>query len=169
MRLFKQNANRAGIVGAIVLAVGAVLVSAAVAVAADQTRESYVAQVEPICKANTKANQRILSGAEKKVKEGKLKAVAGQFTRAAVAFEKAIKQLRAVQQPTADTTKLTKWLKQLDKEAQMLREIGKALKSGNKVKAQTLRVRLTHNGNVANNIVLGFDFKDCLIDSSKFS
>lgn len=168
MKVFKQNASRIGI-AAVVFAVGAVLASAAIAAVPEQTRESYVAQVEPICKANTKANQRILAGAEKKVKEGKLKVVAGQFLRAAVAFEKAIKQLRAVQQPTADATKLTKWLKQLNKEAQMLREIGKALKNGNKVKAQTLRVRLTHNGNVANNIVLGFDFKDCLIDSSKFS
>ena len=75
----------------------------------DQTRESYVAQVEPICKTNTKANERILAGAEKKVKEGKLEVAAGQFTQAAAAFGKAVKQIKAVPQPVADAAKLAKW------------------------------------------------------------
>ena len=75
----------------------------------EQTRESYVAQVEPICKTNTKANERILAGAEKKIKEGKLKVAAGQFTQAAAAFGKAVKQIKAVPQPAADAAKLTKW------------------------------------------------------------
>lgn len=143
---------------------------AALAIAApEQTRESYVAQVEPICKTNTKANERILSGVEKKVKEGKLKVAAGQFTQAAGAFEKAVKQIRAVPQPVADQAKLTKWLSYLNEETKLLGQIGKALKAGNKSKAQTLSVRLTHNGNLANNAVLGFEFNYCLIDSSRFS
>jgi hypothetical protein len=135
----------------------------------EQTRESYVAQVEPICKTNTKANERILAGAEKKVKEGKLKVAAGQFTQAAAAFGKAVKQIKAVPQPVADQAKLAKWLGYLEGETKLLSEIGKALKAGNKTKAQTLSVRLTHNGNLANNAVLGFDFDYCLIDSSRFS
>lgn len=135
----------------------------------DQTRESYVAQVEPICKTNTKANERILSGAEKKVKEGKLKVAAGQFTQAAAAFKKAVKQIKAVPQPVADVAKLAKWTAALETETKLLSEIGAALKAGNKTKAQTLSVKLAHNGNVANNAVLGFDFDYCLIDSSRFS
>jgi hypothetical protein len=152
---------------AVLIAVGAF---AALAVAApEQTRESYVAQVEPICKTNTKANERILAGAEKKVKQGKLKVAAGQFTQAAGAFGKAIKQIRVVPQPVADQAKLSKWLGYLGEEQKLLSEIGKALKAGNKTKAQTLSVRLTHNGNLANNAVLGFEFNYCLIDSSRFS
>lgn len=135
----------------------------------DQTRETYVAQVEPICKTNTKANERILSGAEKKVKEGKLKVAAGQFTQAAAAFTKAVKQIKAVPQPVADVAKLAKWTGYLETETKLLGEIGAALKAGNKTKAQTLSVKLTHNGNLANNAVLGFDFNYCLIDSSRFS
>ena len=77
-------------------------------------------------------------------------------------------QIKAVPQPVADTAKLTKWLSYLDRETKMLGEIGKALKANKKSKAQTLSVRLTHNGNVANNQVLGFEFDYCLIDSSKF-
>jgi hypothetical protein len=136
---------------------------------AEQTRETYVAQVEPICKSNTKANERILAGAEKKVKEGKLKVAAGQFTQAAAAFGKAVKQIKAVPQPVADKAKLAKWTGYLEEETNLLSEIGAALKAGKKTKAQTLSVRLTHNGNLANNAVLGFDFDYCLIESSRFS
>lgn len=135
----------------------------------EQTREGYVAQVEPICKTNTKANERILDGAEQKVKQGKLKVAAGQFAQASAAFGKAVKQIKAVPQPVADQAKLAKWTKALEEETKLLSEIGKALKAGNKSKAQTLSVKLTHNGNVANNAVLGFEFDYCLIDSSRFS
>jgi hypothetical protein len=137
--------------------------------AAEQTRENYVAQVEPICKTNTKANEQILAGVRKKIKNGQLNVAAGQFTKASSAFGKAVKQIKAVPQPAADTAKLTKWLGYLEDETKLLGEIGKALKAGNKSRAQTLSVKLTHNGNLANNSVLGFEFEYCLIDSSRFS
>ena len=156
-----------------VSAVAALLVlgaSAALGVTStEQTRETYVVAVEPICKTNTKANERILQGAENKVKQGKLKVAAGQFTQAAAAFGKAVKQIKAVPQPPADTAKLAKWTVALEGETKLLGEIGRALKAENKTLAQTLSVRLTHNGNVANNAALGFDFNYCLIDSSRFS
>lgn len=135
----------------------------------DQTREGYVAQVEPICKTNTKSNEKILAGVRGKIKNGQLNVAAGQFTKASAAFGKAVTQLKAVPQPTADAAKLTKWLGYLEGEKKLLGEIGKALKVGKKSKAQTLSVKLTHNGNLANNSVLGFEFDYCLIDSSKFS
>ncbi len=148
----------------------ALLASAALALAApEQTRETYVTQVEPICKQNTKANEQILAGVRQKIKKGQLNVAAGQFTKASTAFGKAVKQIKAVPQPTADTGKLAKWLGYLEDETKLLGEIGKALKAGNKNKAQTLSVKLTHNGNLANNAVLGFDFDYCLIDSSRFS
>jgi hypothetical protein len=151
------------------LALTALLAAAAVAVTSPtQTREGYVAQVEPICKKNTRANEQILAGVRQKIKQGKLDAAAGQFGKAATAFGRAVKQLKAVPQPVADATKLGKWLRILDDETKLLREISKALAAGNKSRVQTLYVRLTHNGNVANNSVLGFDFDHCLIDSSKF-
>ena len=67
-------------------------------------------QVEPICKTNTKANERILAGAEKKVKEGKLKVAAGQFTAGRGRLQaRPMKQIKAVPQPVADQAKLAKW------------------------------------------------------------
>jgi hypothetical protein len=152
------------------VALVALLVTAAFAATSpDQTRESYATVVEPICKQNTKANEQILAGVRKKIKQGKLKVAAGQFARASTAFGEAVKQLRAVPQPPADATKLSKWLGLLEEEKKLLGEIGKALKANQKPKAQTLSVRLTHNGNLANNAVLGFEFDYCLIDSSRFS
>ena len=111
----------------------------------------------------------VLQGVEKKVKQGKLQVAAGQFTQASVAFGKAVKQLKAVPQPVADEAKLTKWLSYLDAETKYLSDIGKALKAGNKGKAQTLSVKLTHNGSLANNTVLSFEFNYCEIKSSRFS
>lgn len=152
------------------LAATGLLATAALGVTSpDQTRESYAEAVEPICKTNTKANERILSGVEKKVKEGKLAVAAGQFAQASSAFAKAVKQIKAVPQPVADQAKLAKWTGYLEDETKLLSEISKALKAGKKTKAQTLSVKLTHNGNLANNAVLGFDFNYCLIDSSRFS
>ncbi len=135
----------------------------------EQTRESYVTAVEPICKKNTKANEQILDGVRKKIQQGKLRVAAGQFAKASTAFGKAVKQIKAVPQPVADAAKLGKWLTALEKETKLLSDIGNALKAGNKSRAQSLSVQLTHNSNVANNQVLGFEFDYCLIDSSRFS
>ena len=155
---------------AIALLAAALLAAGALAVTSpDQTRESYVAAVEPICKTNTKSNEAILAGVRKKIQKGQLQVAAGQFSKASTAFGKAVKQLRAVPQPVADKAKLEKWLGYLDEETKLLGEIGQALKADKKTKAQTLSVRLTHNGNLANNTVLGFEFDYCLIDSSRFS
>jgi hypothetical protein len=148
----------------------ALLATAALALAApEQTRETYVAQVEPICKTNTKANEQILAGVRQKIQKGQLTVAAGQFAKASTAFGKAVKQIKAVPQPVADQAKLAKWTGYLEGETKLLNEIGKALKAGNKSRAQTLSIKLTHNGNLANNAVLGFDFNYCLIDSSRFS
>jgi hypothetical protein len=152
---------------------GALLLALAVVVplasAAELTREEYVAKVEPVCKTNTQATGRIFKGVKDEVKNGELDKAAKRFKRAVTAFEKTIKQIKAVPQPVADATKLTKWIGYLETEKSFLQKIGKALEDGNKYKAQSLSVRLNRNSNLANNTVLGFGFDYCLIDSSRFS
>jgi hypothetical protein len=152
------------LLGAALFAAGALGVTSP-----DQTREGYVAKVEPICKQNTKANEQILANVRKKIKGGQLKVAAGQFAKASSAFGKAVKQIKAVPQPVADVAKLGKWTGYLEDETKLLSEIGKALKADNKSKAQSLSVKLDQNGRLANNSVLGFEFDYCLIDSSRFS
>ncbi len=169
MKMISRSKKIAATGTTALFAVALLAVGAFAATSPDQTRESYVAAVEPICKTNTKSNEKILSGVRKKIQKGQLSVAAGQFSKASTAFGKAVKQIKAVPQPTADTAKLGKWIGYLETETKMLGEISKALKKDEKSKAQTLSVQLTRNGNQANNSVLGFEFDYCLIDSSKFS
>ncbi len=104
-----------------------------------------------------------------KSKREKLDAAAAQFAKASTALKKALAQLRAVPQPAADQAKLTKWLGYVEDEAELFASAAKKLKAGDKVGAQAMVVRLSHNANLANNQVLAFDFDYCRFDTSKFT
>jgi hypothetical protein len=156
----------------LIASVAAVLLltmAVSVSVAAAPTRDEYRAQVEPICKTNTQANERILAGVRKLVKDGKLKAAGAQFSKAAVALKKALNELRSVPQPTADQARLTKWLGYIKTQVELFERIAQKLKSGDKVGAQAMVVKLTRTANQANNQVLVFEFKYCRLDPSKFT
>jgi hypothetical protein len=137
--------------------------------ATEMTRESYKAAVEPICKTNAEANERILKGVRKEVKEGKLKLAGTKFSKAATALHRTLLQLRAVEKPPADTTKLEKWLKDVALEVTLFQKTAKDLKDGNKAGAQAMVIKLTHNATQANNLVLGFEFHYCRFEPSKFT
>jgi hypothetical protein len=147
----------------------ALAVAVPLATAAELTREEYVARVEPICKANVQANEKIFKGAKEEVKAGELKKGSTHFLRASTALDKTVKQLQAVPQPAADAAKLTKWIGYLKTESGYFQKIGQALAAGDKYKAQNLSVKLNRNSNLANNSVLAFGFNYCRIDSSRFS
>jgi len=147
----------------------AVLATASLAFAIETTRAEYTTQVEPICKANTQANEKILKGVRGEVKQGKLGPASKQFTRASAALKKTLRQLRAVPRPAADEARLAKWLGYVKTEAELFGSTAKKLAAGNKVGAQAMVIRLTHNANLANNQVLGFDFTYCRFDPSKFT
>jgi hypothetical protein len=137
--------------------------------AAEVTREAYKEQVEPICKANVQANEKILKGVRSKVQAGKLKAAGTQFSQAANALHKAYVQLKAVPQPTADEAKLGKWLGYVQQQEVLFRKGGNQLKAGNENGAQQTVIRLTRNANQANNQVVPFEFKYCRFEPSKFT
>ena len=84
-------------------AIATLALAGSMAFADDVTRDSYTAQVEPICKVNGKANQRILKNVRRDVKKGRLKVAGKKFIRASAALKRALRQLRAVPQPAADT------------------------------------------------------------------
>src|SRR5690349_15406725 len=67
-----------------------------------EERNAYREKVEPICKTNVQANERILKGVKGEVKAGKLKSAATKFSKAAIALQKAIGKLKAVPQPSGD-------------------------------------------------------------------
>ena len=153
----------------VAIAVLGVLSAASLALAAETTRAEYVAAVEPICKANTQANEKILKGVKAEVRKGQLKPASKQFAKAATALKKTLTQLQAVPQPAADQKTLAKWLGYVKTEATLFEKVGKKLKAGDKIGAEKMVVLLTHNAELANNTVLDFEFHYCRFNSSKFT
>lgn len=148
----------------------ALAISAAPALAAEEpTRAEYKADVEPICKANTKANENILAGVRSKVKAGKLGPAGRQFSRASTALKKALRQLKAVPKPPADVERLTQWLSRVGDQATLLQKIGKALIDKNRRKAETLSVKLVSGARLTNAIVVSFSFNYCRFEPSKYT
>ena len=147
----------------------AVLLGLAGFAAAETTRDEYKLAVEPICKKNKEESEKFLKGVKTLVKKNKLKQAGADFSNAANALEKAEKQLAAVPQPTADQAKLSKWLSDIKGEVSLMRQIAAKFKAGNKSKGSSLSVKLTHNANTANNLVIAFQFKYCKINPSEFS
>jgi hypothetical protein len=146
---------------AMVLAVGAF--------AAEVSRDEYKEAAEPICKTSEKANERILSGVSKEVKQGKLKTAAAKFTTASKQQTQTLKQLEGLPQPTADEARLAKWLGYLKIEAELFERAGRKLKAGDKPGAEHVFAKLTPNANRANNQVLPFEFRYCELKPQKFS
>lgn len=162
MRGWKRHAGALFAVLALVALVTA-------ASAAEVTRDSYREAVEPICKVNVQANERILKGVKAKVKAGKLTAAAKQFTKAADSTHKAILKLKSVPQPPADEARLAKWISYIEQEERYFRQIAKKLDAGQRNGATEIQIRLRHTANQANNEVIVFEFRYCRVESSKFS
>jgi type IV secretory pathway VirD2 relaxase len=146
----------------------AVLLGVIPAAAAEATRETYKEAAEPICKANTEANEKILKGVRAKVKAGKLDAAAKQFAGAARALKRTRAQLLRVPKPAADATTLTRWLSYVKKEVVLFESISRKLAKGEATSAQKMVVRLISNARQANNLVLDFEFRHCRFQPSKF-
>jgi hypothetical protein len=133
------------------------------------SREEYVAQVEPICQANTVANKRILKNVKERARDGKLKLAGSQFIHAAAAFGATVKKIVAVQRPPADNDRLVKWFGFLGIVRKDLHQVGKALLEGDKIKATHESIRLQRSGNAANNVGFVFGFDYCRVTPSRFT
>lgn len=164
-----SSATKSSLPSVVVAVVVALLAIVPTALAAEELeRPEYVEKVEPICKANTEANSRILKGVKGQVQKEELVPAGKRFVRASSALGKAVTQIDNVPRPAADDAKLTKWIGYLRKEKTFLQQIGGALKSKDKFRAQKLAVELNKNNNKANNTVISFGFDECRIDSSRF-
>jgi hypothetical protein len=139
------------------------------ALAAEPTRESYREAVEPICRANTRANKRILAGVKGEVRAGKLKPAAARFAKAAKALKKSVGELRAVPPPPADRSRLSRWLGEVATEASLFEAIAADLRKGQKAQAERIVTKLSTDANQANNMVLAFEFEYCRLEPSRFT
>jgi hypothetical protein len=159
--------NKACLIGIGLMVFG--LVFAAGAFAAKVSRDEYKEAVEPICRSNTQANERILAGVRKEVKQGKLKPAAAKFTEASIALQKTLREIEAVPRPAADEARLAKWFFYVKIEAELFATAGKKLKSGDKPGAEHIVTKLSQNANKANLEVLSFGFRYCRFEPAEFT
>jgi hypothetical protein len=141
-------------------------ITASVALALD--RAEYVAAVEPICKTNRDANDKILTGVRADVKAGKLDRAAKKFARAAKALKRTRLELLKVEQPPEDAPLLTKWLKGVKTEAELFEAVSRKLAHGEKTAAQRMVARLVGNAKRTNNLVLEFNFHYCVFPIASY-
>jgi hypothetical protein len=162
-----------GVLTAAVSVVAIALLPAAVASAEEgPTRAQYVEQVDPICKANTDANKRILKNVKTKARSkspATMKEAGAQFIHASSAFGAAEKKIAAVPRPPADDARLLKWFTYLDTVKANLRNLGKALKEGQTILAAHERIRVERAANAANNVSFVFEFSYCHLSASTFT
>lgn len=144
------------------------LAAAVPASATEESREEYVAQVEPICRTNTKANERILAGTKREVRHGHLEEAAEHLAAAGKALSGTLKELRGVPQPKADRPRLGAWLGYVKKVAELFGVAARQLENGQKYAAESTVVKLNNNATLADNKVLEFEFQYCRFEPARF-
>jgi hypothetical protein len=150
------------------LAAFAVLLATVPAFGAEVTPDEYKAQVEPICKVNLQANEKILKGVRENVKKGKLSKASKQLFGAAKALKKTRLELLRVPTPSADASRLTKWLAGVKTEVELLEAAGRKLAHGERNGASQMVIRLKSNAMKTNNLVLSYEFHYCKFEPQKF-
>lgn len=151
-----------------VFVIATALLGAVPSIAADPTPGTFKEAAEPICKTNREANEKVLDGARQNVQQGKLKKASRQLFAAAKALKRARTQLLAIPKPAEDAARLTKWLKGIKTEVELLEATGRKLADGDKNGAMKMIIRLKSNANQTNNLVLDYEFRYCRINPSEF-
>lgn len=131
------------------------------AAAEEQTRETYKAQVEPICQANRDANEKIMAGARERVNKGKLDLAGKQFIRVSGSVGHLVSQLAPIAAPVTDERRVERWLSSIGLLQLRLREVGKYYRAGEKIKAAHESILAERAGISANNTSIVFHFRYC--------
>ncbi|HEX3733542.1 MAG TPA: hypothetical protein VHU86_00155 [Solirubrobacterales bacterium] len=151
------------------MAAALLALAAALAAASEVSRNSYREAVEPICQANTRANERILGGVRSEVKRNRLGPAALRFAKAAKALKRTLRELQAVPQPAVDQPRLARWFRLVGAEASLFERVAAKLRASQKGAAEAMVIRLEHNAQLANDAVLPFEFQYCRFEPSRFT
>jgi hypothetical protein len=150
-----------GTLGTLVAIAAALLAAAPLAHGEEQTRETYKAQIEPICKVNREANERIMDGAQRRVNKREYVAVGKQFIRVSESFGHLIPKLAAVPPPVSDKHRVERWFEQMRLVKTRLRQTGKYYKEEEEIKAAHEAILAERSGIAANNISIVFKVRYC--------
>ena len=138
-----------------------VLAFAATAQGEEQTRESYKAQVEPICQAIRVVNEKIMAGAAKRVNKNQLEPAGKQFVRVSESFGKLVKQIVDVPPPVTDVHRIERWIESMKLLKTRLRLVGKYFIEGLKIKGNHESVLAQRAGISANNTTVPLHLYYC--------
>lgn len=150
-----------GTLGTLAALALAMLAFAAAAQGTEQTRDTYKAQVEPICQANRKANERIMSGARERVNRNNLKPAGKQFIRLSESFGDLVKRLAKVPPPETDGHRIERWLEIMRQLGSRVRLVGKYFIAGEKIKGNHEAILAERSGISANNTTIVLHFHYC--------
>jgi len=145
------------------------LASAPLAHSEEQTRETYKAQIEPICEANRSANERIMDGARERINRNELEPAGKQFIQVSGSFGGLIKRLATIPAPPADARRVDRWFEQMRLLKTRLRNVGKYYKEGKEIKATHESILAERSGISANNISIVFKVRYCRFSRIKGS
>jgi hypothetical protein len=148
--------------GLSIVVLATAVASAAAAQGAEVTRHEYVARAEKVCKVGVAKAGPLITTGFREVKANKVAGAAPKFAEAAKIYEGIRHRLLGIPAPSADGRNLAAWLRRLEVQNEFLALSGKALAEDERVKAQGYFTRFIHNGNLANDLVLGYGFKSCL-------
>jgi hypothetical protein len=137
------------------------LASAPLVPGAEQTRETYKAEIEPICEANRGANERIMAGARERINKNELEPAGKQFIHVSASFGGLIKRLTTLPAPPADKQRVERWFEQMRLLKTRLRNVGKYYKEGQEIKAAHESILAERSGISANNISIVFKVRYC--------
>lgn len=127
----------------------------------EQTRESYKAQVEPICKANRDANERIMAGVRERINRNQLKPAGQQFIRVSESFGGLIGKLAKVAPPSTDVHRIKRWLEIMKLLKTRLRLVGRYYGEGLKIKGNHEGILAERAGVAANNTTIVLHLHEC--------
>jgi hypothetical protein len=150
-------------------AVVAAVVAPGGAAASAETRAAYAERVEPICKANAPAIERLLDGTREMANNGRPVTAGRRFIRASRVFADTVRGVSAVHRPAPEAARLGKWIERLDTVKEKMRLLGVALKQGSRLMALNRLSQLRDSGNSANQAVAGFHLHHCRIYASRFN
>jgi hypothetical protein len=129
--------------------------------AEEQTRESYAAQVEPICKANREANERIMDGVRERIADDEFRRVSGQFIRLSASVAGMADRLEKVPPPPADERRINRWIHFIRLLKTRTRNVGKYYREGLEIKGTHESILAERSGVSANNLMVVFPLRYC--------
>lgn len=161
--------RRIGAITGLILA--AVLITPSASTALEGPRAEYRSRVEPICKAEGEAKERIAGSGERKQAQSPdaLRQTGRRLVKDADALGKALAKLRAVPRPEVDSALLARWLNMISNQVTLLHKAGNAAIDGHGGRAQKLVNQFTGGSRKANNLVVSYEFRHCVFEEAGFT